>query len=200
MDNTCGSCKGRIQSHNHVLKCSVCLLHYHRTCLPLISKHDFHHLFNNDTWSCCRCNASIFPFNHFDDHCDVINAISETWLIHDLYTLPDLEKRLFSPFEIDEIEGEIDDHDPDINFFNQLNISAGSSEYYCDKKFNNIIASLNTKAQNPVSFLSLNIRSIPKNMDKLSAYLSLLDLAFTFIGVTETWFNSNNFDLYGMVD
>jgi hypothetical protein len=52
--------------------------------------------------------------------------------------------------------------------------------------------------RNPLSFLNLNIRSIPKNIDHLSLYLDLLNISFSFIGITETWLNENSVSNYGL--
>ena len=46
--------------------------------------------------------------------------------------------------------------------------------------------------------MHLNIGSAPKNLTKLQLYLKTLDVKFSLIAVTETWFNENNHDLYGM--
>ena len=43
--------------------------------------------------------------------------------------------------------------------------------------------------------MHLNIRSIPKNIDKLSNYLTLLDLQFSIIALSETWLNNETSEL-----
>ena len=128
-----------------------------------------------------------------DDDTDFINAIAEIWFVNDLYTLSDLEKRLFTPYELDQVDNEhaINDYDPDVHFFSDLNVAHGSSEYYCDRKFNTLISSSDAGLKNALSFFNINIRSIPKNIDKLSSYLDLLNFDFTFVGVTETWFSES---------
>lgn len=200
MDNKCDVCKSRILSHNRVIQCSFCLRLFHRTCLPLISRDDFVCLKSNTSWSCCRCNSDLFPFNHIDLHDDFINALSENWFSNDLYSLSDLNTKLFTPYEIDQSENEImqNDFDPDTHFFNDIRFTASTSVYCCDEKFNSLLSDCNLISKTPLSFLNLNIRSIPKNIDQLSSYLSLLDISFSFIGITETWFNDLNADLYDL--
>ena len=44
--------------------------------------------------------------------------------------------------------------------------------------------------------MHLNIRSIPKHIDKLSNYLTLLDLQFSLIALSETWLNNETTDIY----
>ena len=200
MANSCALCQGRLLSHSYVIKCTVCSGHYHRTCLPLISKSEFVLLKRSGYWSCCACNSEIFPFNHNDDNDDFINAISENWCLNDIYSLSDLEKRLFSPFEIDQVNEDIsnDDLDPDLNFFNDLHILSGSSKYFDDKSLNKTISDSKLTSLDPLSFLTLNIRSIPKNIDKLSSYISLFDISFSFVGITETWFTDDNIDSYSL--
>ena len=44
--------------------------------------------------------------------------------------------------------------------------------------------------------MHLNIISIPKNIDKLSNYLTLLDLQFSLIALSETWLNNETIDIY----
>ena len=197
---TCTTCKGRILSHSVFIKCSVCTSVYHRNCLPFVDHDDFDHLKSNTHWMCCFCSGSIFPFNHFDENTDFINALSDNWFINDMYSLEDLNQRLFSPFEIDEAQNDIlnHDHDPDFNFFHDLNVTSGSSVYCSEEKFRSLINTQNINSDTSLSFLHLNIRSVPKNLDKLQVYLHSLDFSFSFIGLSETWFNDTTRALYDL--
>jgi hypothetical protein len=197
-DNACFTCKGRIAHHQHVLTCTVCSQPFHRTCLPLISRDDFTHLYDSNGWICCICTGYIFPFNHYDDDDEFINAVSETWFISGLYTLSDLDDKLFSPFDFDQDVNDIyENADPDTNFFNNQNISLKSSDYYCDRKFNDQVVP-HIQSGNPFSFLSYNIRSASKNIDSFTTYLELFNYSFSFIGLSETWFNETTFSRHGI--
>ena len=198
MARLCSTCKGRVLKHSVNIKCSICKCFFHRQCLPLITTDDIDHLKNDSTWICCNCSASIFPFNQFDDNNEFINAIADNWFINDIYTLEDLDKRIFTPFEIDESQNEIllDDFDPDTNFFRDLNITPNSTSYFSEDNFNSHITSLLQNVSMPLSFVHLNIRSVPKNIDKLSSYLDSLQIKFSFIGLTETWYSDNTCSLY----
>ena len=44
----------------------------------------------------------------------------------------------------------------------------------------------------------LNIRSISKNLSSFENYLETIQYNFTMIGLTETWLNDTNYDLYGL--
>ena len=44
--------------------------------------------------------------------------------------------------------------------------------------------------------MHFNIRSIPTNIDKLHNYLTLFDLQFSIIGLSETWLNNEISELY----
>ena len=43
--------------------------------------------------------------------------------------------------------------------------------------------------------MHLHIISSPKNLDKLSNYLAMLDVHFSVVGLSETWLNSNTLGL-----
>ena len=44
--------------------------------------------------------------------------------------------------------------------------------------------------------MHLNIRNIPKHIDKLSNYLTLLDLQFSTIALSETWLHNETSEIY----
>ena len=44
--------------------------------------------------------------------------------------------------------------------------------------------------------MHLNVRSIPKNIDKLNNYLLSLDIQFSIIDLTETWLKEETSELY----
>ena len=76
------------------------------------------------------------------------------------------------------------DLDPDYNCITRNNVL--TNKYYLEHDFNNFIKS-NDNYATGLSLMHLNVRSIPKNIDKLNNYLLSLDIQFSIIGLTETW-------------
>ena len=46
--------------------------------------------------------------------------------------------------------------------------------------------------------MHLNIRSIPSNLNKLIQYVSNININFYIIGLSETWLNETNKDVYNL--
>ena len=51
---------------------------------------------------------------------------------------------------------------------------------------------------NLTSMIHVNIRSVPSNLSTFEYFLESLELEFNIIGFSETWFNEDNHDLYGI--
>ena len=51
-----------------------------------------------------------------------------------------------------------------------------------------------------MSFCHLNIRSAVKNLNEFSVYLDNLKHNFSVIGISETWFQEANYNLYTIED
>ena len=83
--------------------------------------------------------------------------------------------------------------DPDYNCITRNNVL--TTKYYLEHDFNNIIKS-NDNYATGLSLMHLNVRSIPKNIDKLNNYLLSLDIQFSIIGLTETWLKEETLELY----
>ena len=49
-----------------------------------------------------------------------------------------------------------------------------------------------------LSLCHVNIRSIPANLGNLEAYLQCLNFEFSVVGISETWLNDNNCELYNL--
>ena len=56
----------------------------------------------------------------------------------------------------------------------------------------------NVNLQTGLSILSHNIRSVPKNLDKLTTYLNNVNVPFSVIGLCETWHTHKTVHLYGI--
>ena len=100
------------------------------------------------------------------------------------------------------IDGELTDHridysalgniDPDTHY---ISASKPISHYYTENEFNNI-----PTLKNKLTFFNTNIRSIPKNFDKLKYFLFELNHNFSIISISETWlkqYNKDNYNLNG---
>ena len=74
-----------------------------------------------------------------------------------------------------------DDFDPDLNYFNDLNLV---TSYIFQNEVKNY---LNYNKQNNLSILHLNIRSIRKNFESFRELLETTDDSFNIICLTETW-------------
>ena len=85
------------------------------------------------------------------------------------------------------------DIDPDYNCIASNNVRATKCDLEND--FNSIIKSNDNYAKE-LSLMYLNVRSIPKNIDKLNNYLLSLDIQFSIIGLTETWLKETTSELY----
>ena len=100
------------------------------------------------------------------------------------------------------IDGELTDHridysalgntDPDTHY---LSANKPISHYYTENEFNNI-----PNLKNKLTFYNTNIRSIPKNFNKLKYFLFKLNHNFSIISISETWlkqYNKDNYNLKG---
>ena len=86
------------------------------------------------------------------------------------------------------------DLDPDCNLLATSN-TALTTKYYLESDINEI-TKCNDNYVRGLSLMHLNIRSIPKSIDKLSNYLTLLDLQFSIIALSETWLNNETSEIY----
>ena len=87
------------------------------------------------------------------------------------------------------------DADPDFHFYCDLNFSC---DYLNEEQFNTI-ASKEVNYFDQFSLFHLNIRSLERNLDKLTNLLSNLSMRFSVIGITETWLQhtSHLVDIHG---
>ena len=85
------------------------------------------------------------------------------------------------------------DLDPDCNLLATSNTDL-TTKYYLESDINEIIKCNDNYARG-LSLMHLNIRSIPKNIEKLSNYLTLLDLQFSIIALSETWLNNETSEI-----
>ena len=66
------------------------------------------------------CLENNFPFNNIENTTDFLAAASDKNNTHDDVTISDLNKKLFTPFELDDskISDLLNDNDPDSHYYN----------------------------------------------------------------------------------
>jgi hypothetical protein len=100
---------------------------------------------------------------------------------------------LFQPFDVNEID-EINDLDPDTNFYNPLiNQNITGCKYFNYEQLN---SETKSNSQHHFSNFCFNIRSLPKNHRKLLTLLETIDIQFSTLSLTETWLQEHNSELY----
>ena len=121
----------------------------------------------------------------------------------ELKTIEDLSAKLFNPFEInnDDIYYPLCDIDPDAHYFNELNAHISQNcNYYYEHSFSSVIQSRfpNIIDHKVFSLCHINIRSQKANLRSFEMCLENLQFNFSVIGISETWLNDYNFDLYNI--
>ena len=188
---TCNICYSRLLPHCKQIKCSVCCSIYHLNCITLNKADQDYFLLLND-WVCCQCRSEIFPFVNIDD-----DEIYDECVCH--FSHSTARDSIFTPFELNENNRElaIDDADPDLNYYQEINhILTSKCNYYHEESFNKELVQTNITQLNNFSMCHVNIRSAKKNLSDFATYLSLLKHNFSVIGLSETWLNDENSDLY----
>jgi hypothetical protein len=202
MDNTnnrCILCNKRVLAHARKVKCSTCLSLWHSKCLPNYSTSDLDYATNQDNnWSCPQCLLNIFPFNSIEDNDSFIHAVSNP--INLTIDIESLESMVYDPFNSnDDIgEGILNDIDPDLNFMGNIRGHAlQNSKYYFSSTHMESLADASHKPK--TTFLHLNIRSIPKNLDNFIATMHTSKMDLDIIVFSETWLKPSNANCYGII-
>ena len=149
-------------------------------------------------WYCPTCLSNIFPCNFIEDENDFLATITDISCLTDK-SLCYLSDKLFMPFELNDKDhsSALCDIDPDIHFYQEFNQVTVKCNYYLETKFNEEISEPK-QSTDVLSLCHVNIRSARKNLGAFENYLNILKHEFTVIGLTETWLNDNDFDLYGL--
>ena len=120
--DTCNICNKRILSHSHYLKCDLCEKPTHIKCLSFVSNDD--NLYTNRTdniWFCTCCTKEIYPFNHYDDDEEHLNALSDYWAFSFDFVNNELSEKIFIPFDLNEdATSPLKEVDPDMNFYKEI--------------------------------------------------------------------------------
>ena len=194
---TCTICDRHVHSHSYSMHCKLCHRGTHLACLSNVSRDDS--LYKDrefNIWYCPCCVQSIFPFNHYNDDNDFMNAVCPRDVISS-DDVSNLENKVLNVFDLDcDVTNDpLSPTDPDANFFNG-NYCGNDSlhcRYYTEQSFNNEVSSLNCEP-GQLSLLHSNIRSVQKNFRSLEFYLDSLNHNFDVIALTETWLNEVTLD------
>jgi hypothetical protein len=199
MDNTpCITCNKRFLSHEITATCSLCKHKIHIKCLPNYDKDDIAYI-NNGTsnWSCPNCLKSIFPFYQIEDNVSLSRAFQNN-SIND-YDIETLQNMVYDPLEsnVGDGVGVLEDIDPDENFLNEIRgkVIQNCNYYFSDT---DIVDIQNKIDLIELSILHMNIRSIPKNFNKLQPVLQQSQVKYNLIALTETWLKDSNADTFGL--
>ena len=163
----CSACNKYVRSG---ILCGICNRWTHTKCNNLTPT-DFNTLKNSeDKWFCITCITSIFPFNSKSNFSTVSNK--DTSNIKNFFT------ELNSSEDFDNGNG-VD------------NLTGIDCKYYDSEEFIEQFAK-----SKYFSAFHLNIASLTKHYDELQTLLSLLDVNFSVIGITETKFTKKHSTIY----
>ena len=103
---------------------------------------------------------------------------------------------MFIPFELNDENHFLNlcDIDPHLKFYNSLNQFTSKCNYFLESSFN--LKKNARGTEHSFSLCHLNIRSLKQNSASLDNYLSLLNITFTVIDITETSLQDYNCELY----
>ena len=170
-----------IKSNTANLECIHCSNHCHIGCI----KDKEHNMTGNCI--CDQCIGKWLPFNCMIHNDEFINVIIDYQQIPSKFILEKLNELLFDPFEINDY----------ISNFNQYcqylrnDITNLNCKYYDVHKF-----VTNGNVPKSFSLMHIHIRSVPKHFHTFTPFLYCLNYYFTVIGLSETWFTSDNVDCY----
>jgi len=148
---------------------------------------------------CISCSESLFPFNHIQEDHIFLDVLTEHSSTHVSATISKLNDYCFNPFELNESDKnwQLFDADPDIHYFSDSPFvtNMSPSNYYTEQTFTEKCKQLSINDKD-FSLIHLNIRSLPKHLGHLETYLQNATHNFSVIGLSETWLNDMNVDLY----
>ena len=183
---------------NRTVKCSLCRYSWHKNCLPNFSDTDYEYALDEDnSWSCPLCLTDIFPFNGIEDNATFTQAIINP--NNSAVDIDLLNSMLYDPFESNDNDSEFffDDIDPDRNFLDEVRgrTMRNCKYFHTSQHMDNLLL---RKLNQSASFLHLNIRSIPKNLDTFTTSLHSANMNIDLLAFTETWLKPSNADCFGI--
>ena len=194
----CDICLKKFQSHSTKITCSICSKGYHMKCITLCPDYTQKLTEEMNNWYCPTCLSCLFPYNLITDENDFISAIADISCVSQK-SFCYLSDKLFMPFELNDKDhrSALCDINPDLHFYQEFNQATVKCNYYLETKFNDEISKPNG-TKDVLSLCHVNIRSARKNLGDFENYLNMLNHDFTIIGLSETWLNDNDSDLYGL--
>ena len=123
MPTICYSCNRRILRHARIITCTICHEVFHLKCLPANFDNINNHLESDfSQWICTYCSSECFPFNHFTEQEEFLQALSELWQNYKSVPYIKLQEMVFNPFEWNDENPNLPnfDVDPDIQYFNDM--------------------------------------------------------------------------------
>ena len=194
----CDICLKKFQSHSTKITCCICSKGYHMKCITLCPDYTQKLTEEMNNWYCPTCLSCLFPYNLITDENDFISAITDISCVSQK-SFCYLSDKLFMPFELNDKDhrSALCDIDPDLHFYQEFDQATVKCNYYLETKFNDEISKPNG-TKDVLSLCHVNIRSARKNLGDFENYLNILNHDFTIIGLSETWLNDNDSDLYGL--
>ena len=90
------------------------------------------------------------------------------------------------------------DLDPDMQFYSEPKFSnQNDCDYMSIEDFSSVSTELSIKSS-CMSLLCYNVRSLVNKLSRFQELVSELNWEFDIIGITETWINENNYDLFSL--
>ena len=138
---------------------------------------------------CQKCLANNLPFQTLDDLDYELNVLNGNNVNE--ANMDRLKPLKFNPFDTNNIA--LSQNSTNLDDPTKINC-----EYYLPNDFNQQINGVNV--EDSLSFLHLNTRSTVNKFDSLKQLINSFKIPFQVIGLTETWLNDTNDDLFEIED
>ena len=191
----CSICQFSVHNNHRAIFCNCC---HHWTHLKYnhFSLSEYNYLTNSDeAWFCPPCLANIFPFNHMEDVLDYYFSLYDFQTTS--FDVEVLKTKCFNPFLVDSDSRHLlinSDIDPDSNILGYNSHLLSNCLYLTSNEFNNITLS----TSDSFTLFHINLRSLKKHYEELSEFLSTPNMPFSVIGISETWLNNSNDDIFNI--
>jgi hypothetical protein len=179
----CCSCLKIIHKTQKAIECLTCAKWFHAvsTCIK-----SFDPNIGNTIDVCQKCVDNTLPFHMLDDLDYELNVLNGNNLSEE--SMDRLKHLKFNPFETNNIA--LSENNANLDKPTTINC-----EYYLPNDFEQQINRAKL-INNKLSFMHLNIRSIVNKFDSFKQLINSFNIPFQVIGLTETWLNDNNDDLF----
>ena len=186
--STSGICKKSINTNHKFLYCSICKYNTHPKCSN-IDNSNFDKQKNTENFFCLKCREEIIPFQQVTDQQFLVTS---NYCIHK---------------HLDSLNIEITPNNTIKNFFQDINNLADFDKKTDDDtddtprincNYTDIDSFRHKNNKNSFSLLRLNIASLKKHKEELETILSMIDLQFHVIGLTETKLQKSTIPTYNL--